>query len=130
MANQSVKRFQALMAAVPEDVKAPIRRETFDQAAQLAEQMKQVVAVEQGTLRDSIRVETSSRDPMRALVRAGGPTTRSPSGYQYEHAIEFGTSRQAAQPFFWPTYRANKMRIRRAIRKASIAAINAKVPLR
>lgn len=129
MANQSVKRFQALMAALPEDVKAPIRSATFEQAEELAQVMRRIVPVVKGTLRDSIRVETSPRSNLRALVRAGGPST-TVGHYDYAHATEFGTSRQAAQPFFWPSYRASKLRIRRAIRSAAIRAIAVIVPLR
>lgn len=127
--DQSVKRFQELMAALPEGVKTPIRQETFRQAALLAGQMKIVVPVGKGTLRDSIRVEESGRNPMRALVRAGGPAT-TVHGYDYALATEFGTANTPAQPFFWPSYRASKVRIRRAIRRAAKDAISTMVPLR
>ena len=77
------------------------------------------------------------------LVRAGGAlTTRSGAGdqgfvrefaravrgkdanYDYALAQEFGTQHIPAQPFFWPTYRARKRRIRRAIKDSAKAAIN------
>jgi HK97 gp10 family phage protein len=79
-------------------------------------------------LRESIRVEKAKR-PTRFLVRAGGPkTTR--GGYDYALANEFGTQKMPAQPFFWPTYRAEKKRIRRDIMRGIKAALGKQVTLR
>src|SRR5262245_48142681 len=129
MANRSVEKFQAVMAAIPQKIKAEIRAATFVEAGTLAAQMQFRVHVKHGTLRNSIRVEGSPQKPMRALVKAGGPTT-TVHGYDYSLAQEFGTSKMSAQPLFWPTYRANKARIRRAIRTAAKDAISRIVPLK
>jgi HK97 gp10 family phage protein len=139
--NQSVKQFQALLSQLPPAVKGPLRAEIFSQAHELRNAMLFAVPVGGtrgklgagreggGALRDSIRVETSDRSDMRALVRAGGPTT-TVRGYDYALAQEFGTSKTRAQPFFWPTYRAKKKAIRKAIKDAAKAAIGTVVPLK
>jgi HK97 gp10 family phage protein len=128
IARESVRQFQLLMSVLPEILKAQLRHDIFAQAELLARAMQRPVPVEQGTLRNSIRVE-KGREPLSALVKAGGdPTTV--HGYDYSLAQEFGTSRNPAQPFFWPTYRANSNRIRRAIKDAALNAIRKKVPLR
>jgi len=116
-ANQSVNRLQAILTLLPAQMKAPIRAQVFSQANVLRQAMIARVHADQGTLRNSIRVEPG-RNEMRALVKAGGPAT-TVGGYDYANAQEFGTQKMAAQPFFWPSYRAKKSQIRTAI-KATI----------
>ena len=59
------------------------------------------------------------------IVQAGGDLTikevREGSGVDYDYALafEYGTSRQHAKPFFWPTYRACKDDIQQAIDEAA-----------
>jgi hypothetical protein len=131
--NQSVSKFQRVLKALPEEVRAPIKEEIFRQAGELAEAMRFVVPrSKEATLWHSIRVEPSSRNPLRAVVRAGGTTTTHPSPagpYDYALAQEFGTDKNRAQPFFWPTYRFKRAGIRRAIKAEAVAAINKFVPL-
>ena len=138
--NQSVKAFQALLSKLPPAVKGPLRAEIFAQANSLRGTMLFNVPVggeggrrgagrtRGGALRDSIRVETSDRSAMRALVRAGGAAT-TVDGYDYALAQEFGTSKIPAQPFFWPSYRSKKKAIRKAIKDKAKAAIQTLVPL-
>ena len=98
-----------------------------------------------GNLQASIRVEPGTRSRMAALVRAGGSATTQQIGtgffsafsaavrgrgdYDYAIAQEFGTSKHPAQPFFFPTYRAKKRAIRKAIRDRAKAEIGKLVPL-
>lgn len=125
--NASVKKFQRVMAALPEAVRKPIRDETFAQADELAAAQRDEVPIESGVLAASIGVE-QGRNPMRAVVRAGGAiTTR--GGYDYALAQEFGTKNQSAQPFFWPPYRASRNKIRKRIKEVATRAINRMVPL-
>jgi hypothetical protein len=127
--NQSVKKFQRVLAVLPSHIQAPIRAEIFSEAAFLAEAMRIAVPRKNNTLWQSIRVEPSAR-PMRALVRAGGRTTTGGSPpYDYALAQEFGTEKTPARPYFWPTYRAKRKSIRRAVKVAATAAINQLVPL-
>ena len=126
--NLSVKKFQRVMAALPEAVRKPIRDETFEQADELAAAQRDEMPVGGGALAASSRVQPSDRNPMRALVMAGGPlTTR--GGYDYALAQEFGTQHQSAQPFFWPPYRANKNKIRKRIKQVAVQAISRICPL-
>lgn len=115
------------MNALPGDIRQAIRTEIFAQADELAARMRDEAPDETGTLARSVRVEPSPK-PMRALVRAGGPSTTR-GGYDYALAQEFGTAKQTAQPFFWPTYRANKFKIRRRIKEVTTKAISRIAPL-
>jgi HK97 gp10 family phage protein len=129
MANVSVAKLQAFFAALPPAMRAEITRATADEASRLARAM--TFAAPRGVsgdLRESVRVEQGRR-PSRFLVRAGGPkTTR--GGYDYALANEFGTQKMSAQPFFWPTYRAEKKRIRRNLNAAIRAALAARAPIK
>ena len=127
--NQSVTRFQRVLAALPKEILAPIRAATFHQAEVLRDAMKlRVHHGFTGDLRDSIRVEQGKRET-RALVKAGGAATTR-HGYDYANAQEFGTEKMSAQPFFWPSYRARRPKIRREIKAAAVKAIKQIVPLK
>jgi len=74
-------------------------------------------------------VAVPTDDPLTYIVQAGGDLTtkeiREGSGvdYDYAEAFEYGTSRQHAKPFFWPTYRAKRDDIEEAISNAVDRAI-------
>lgn len=81
-----------------------------------------------GALRDSVRLEerpNGSKFAVRIMV--GGPTTKkdvvngkagTPYKYDYARAVEFGTVKTKAHPFFFPIYRARKKDIRAAMKRA------------
>jgi HK97 gp10 family phage protein len=80
-------------------------------------------------LEDSCTVVAGEND-LEFIVQAGGAATtkeiRDGSGvpYDYAEAFEFGTSRQEARPFFWPTYRAMKPGIEKNLQDALNEALN------
>jgi HK97 gp10 family phage protein len=136
--NLSVDQFQQLLASIPPKVAEELKAAVLDGARSLTSGMR--LAVPRGIdgrneLMDSIRIE-QGRSPLRKLVRAGGPlTTRevrkgSGTGYDYALANEFGTEKMAAQPFFWPTYRSKKKKIRSDIAARARKAIAKVVPLK
>jgi HK97 gp10 family phage protein len=136
--NLSVEQFQDLMRNIPRAVADELRSATTDQAKFLADTMKQ--AVPTGTdgrneLQESIRVEPGRR-PLQAFVKAGGPLTtrvvRKGSGLNYDYALanEYGTRKMKAQPFFYPTYRLMKKKLRSAIQRRARKAIEKVVPLK
>ncbi len=136
--NLSVKQFQDLMANLPKKVAEELQDAPFSEGERLADTMRKVVP--QGIdhrreLLESIRVE-EGRKPLQVFVKAGGPLTtkevRKGSGVSYDYALanEFGTQKMRAQPFFWPTYRLMKKRIRAAIAKKARKAIEQVVPLK
>lgn len=78
---------------------------------------------ETGALEASCTVAPGA-DDLEYIVQAGGDMTtkevRDGSGepYDYSESFEYGNSRQPARPFFWPTYRAMKDDIQKAINDA------------
>jgi HK97 gp10 family phage protein len=98
----------------------------------LVDEMREKVAVESGTLRDSIRAEPNEDGTV--TVKAGGtPETARPtkSGTVYDEAriVEFGrpASRsgpgQAARPFFRPTVDAHRAELGPALIEAGNDAL-------
>jgi HK97 gp10 family phage protein len=121
-ANPSVHRFQALVAALPRE----IRRDIFAAVERGAELMKADmqarVPVKAGALLNSIRTEPDA-SRLRVTIRAGGPATTTAHGYDYALGTEFGNEDTPAQPFFWPAYRAKRRSVRAGIKRAMRAAI-------
>src|SRR4051794_24056239 len=80
-------------------------------AGTIAGAMKAAAPIEDGALRESIRVEPLPNE-LAVKIRAGGPTTQVPvrkgSGETVDNAIlqEFGTVDQPANPFFRPALHA------------------------
>lgn len=115
-------------------MKAVARREIEAEAEAMVAEMRLGVPRDEGDLERSIKAEDVSdryEASIRWRVTAGGPLTEravrqskkgSPT-YDYAAAIEFGTSRQEAQPFFYPVKRRRQRRFRarlmRELRKAA-----------
>lgn len=75
-------------------------------AERVADKVRDAVPVDEGALRDSVRVVPGRSKPSVAII-AGGPSTTDEGGYDHALSTEFGTQRQAARPFFYPTIREN-----------------------
>lgn len=108
--NPSVARFRADMKDFVNKVGKSFHQEVMDQAAEVVQNIKGAAPVETGTLRDSVHfVDVSTDTRVSALVFGGGKRTTKTSGhgitYDYAIATEFGTVKEAAEPFFYNTYR-------------------------
>lgn len=147
----SVERFKRLTRELQLEVAREAIAELDAAADELVEQMQAVVPVgKTGNLRKSIRKATTDR-PTRVKILAGGPLTtkefrkgaafardvvlgsgdtrgiaKGGSGrlkYDYSRAIEFGTKDQPAHPFFWPSWRLRRKRIKSRMRRKITATI-------
>jgi hypothetical protein len=91
--------------------RALLQRHYESQGADLVEKMKEAVDVDSGALRDSIRCVPAPKKPGVLIIAGGTPaTTRVSKGRTYDEALllEYGTRREAARPFFFPTIEAEK----------------------
>jgi HK97 gp10 family phage protein len=110
-------------------VKKKLAQAIKDQADMLADAIRDAAPDRTGALRDSIQVRRAKND-VDLVVTAGGDATtkevRAGSGQPYDYALatEFGTSKEQAEPFFYPTYRARADDIRQAIEDAVDEAVN------
>lgn len=118
---------------MPAHVEAAARRAMEKGAKELVAAMKRMVPVDSGDLRDSIgwtwgsapkgsRVLAESASDSRGLkitVYAGNNEAF------YARWVEFGTSKSAAHPFFFPAYRSLRKRIKSRITREMRKAIKA-----
>ncbi len=120
---------RAVLAKIPKVAAVKLQTAMTASANELADLQRSRVPVKDGTLKASIRVEPFTRGGIGALVKAGGPTTTKPvragqsALYDYSLAQELGTQEQLAQPFFFPSYRQSKTKIKRRASKAVKEAV-------
>lgn len=125
---------QAYLESLPDRLTAELadvireEAEALSDAQRAALQGLEQSPAETGDLEASC-LAVPGEGPLEYIVRAGGGLTtreiREGSGVDYDYALafEFGTSRQQAQPFFWPTYQARKDDIQDAIHQAASEVI-------
>ena len=139
--NASLDKLKARLARVPAAVRAEVNREVEKQAGQVVVKMRLKAPVgATGNLRHSIGF--TMRD-MRASILAGGEPTekegsrgiarsfvqglraglrgrraRKGGTYDYAFAVEFGTQKMTAKPFFYPTWRRARGGVGKAIKAA------------
>lgn len=120
--------FDAYLNGLPDRIRAELSGTIREQAeilsnAQRAALESQEQSQPTGDLAESCVAVPGDSD-LEYIVQAGGELTtkevREGSGveYDYAEAFEYGTSRQHAKPFFWPTYREKKDGIVEAINDA------------
>ncbi|WP_131193722.1 HK97 gp10 family phage protein [Lichenihabitans psoromatis] len=95
--------------------KARLQRKFDQKGAELVEKIRAAVPVDKGALRDSIRVEPGKKYP-GVLIVAGG-TAATARGPTLDEALltEYGTRKEVAEPYFWPTINNETSAIRSAV---------------
>jgi HK97 gp10 family phage protein len=125
--NESVEKFRQLS----KDLQKEVTREAvvaLNKAADaIVMAMKGAAARKSGKLAQSIRKEPGKTPTVVKVVAGGAATTergRHGRPYDYARAVEFGTVKMPAEPFFFSTYRRKKAAAKQAMRQTIIAAIN------
>lgn len=135
--NRSLLRFKQLMKEIPEHLRQSLPEEVRSGAEMLASAMRKTVPTgDDGAheLRDSIRVEDGEHS-LKFFVKAGGALTTHPVEkgksrfYDRANAVEFGTEKMRATPFFWPTYRLLKRKVRGRVNSGAKRALKKKVKI-
>ena len=120
MANKSVEAFRRLTLDMQKQVYTDAVTELGAQADLLVNMMKGVVKHgPTGNLAASIR-KAPGKTPTIVRVMAGGAATTTLTGrhpYDYARAVEFGTTHMTAEPFFFPTFRLMRKKMRSAMRR-------------
>lgn len=129
--NLSPSQFRDLMETVPKHVAKELRSAIQEAGASITSAMR--VGVPKGVdgrneLLASIRFGPG-RHPLQIKIEAGGPTTQrevrqgASVTYDYANAIEFGTEKMIARPFFFSSYRLVKKKVRARMQKRAKNAI-------
>lgn len=125
------KRLETRLKAIPADVLAALRPALVKGAEEMAANMRALVPVDEGDLKESITV-TAPSETTPAYAEGGGKRTAGPNqalvtvgneDVRHGHLQEFGTVKQEAQPFMRPGARLAKPRAQRRISRAIGQAI-------
>lgn len=141
---KGLKQLSRRLKAIPVKARQAAEKSILKSADELADMQRRLSPVDDGDLRESITVTppgattppysqpggSKTAGPLQAIVTAGNSKVR------YAHLVEFGAAPHIAggifagaqhpgapaQPFFWPSYRVLRKRIKnrtsRTIRKA------------
>ena len=136
---QGEAALKASMMAIPQKIRDEVARELEVQAANVVADMKRLVPVSSGALRDSIgwtwgdapkgaitlgTVRGRRYARMAITIYAGTrDTSRGSADAFYARFQEFGTVKMTANPFFYPAWRANRKRVKGAITRAVKRAV-------
>jgi HK97 gp10 family phage protein len=126
--NESVEKFRRLTKEMQKEVFDDAVSELNRQADGLVNAMKRVVARgKTAHLAGSIR-KVQGPKPTIVRIVAGGVSTRRQSmrsgDFDYARAVEFGTLKMHAEPFFFPTYRLLRKKMRSSMKRKISATIN------
>ncbi|WP_196258570.1 HK97-gp10 family putative phage morphogenesis protein [Pelagibacterium limicola] len=126
---RAIQRLNRKLSRFTEDVAKELRREMEKSAQEIVNMARRLVPVDEGDLRDSIGW-TWGNAPEGAMtlgeVRGGrGKGNLRITIYAgnskafWARWVEFGTKKMRARPYFFPSYRANKKRMRGRITRAT-----------
>lgn len=118
----SLQEFHKFLERMDDAMRERLTAALLENGERLATAIRAAAPQEHGALTQSVRVEdqTKKLNP-RVHVKAGGPMTThggKHGSYDYANAVEFGTRKMPARPFFYPTYRRLKPEIRASIADA------------
>lgn len=128
-----IERFQRKMRALPKAVRAALAPATAQGADEIAALAKRLAPRDEGDLADSIVVTRGGQQTppysqpggSHVVPEGAAAVTAGNSDVRYPHLQEYGTTKHAAQPFFWPAYRNLRKRSANRIKRAMSKAIKA-----
>lgn len=128
-------RLRRRLKAIPKAAVAAVQPALIKNAQQMADTMRQLAPDDPATgspdLKSSIAV-TPAGQATPAYSQPGGSMvvpenavaiTVGNDAVRYPHLLEYGTSKMAAQPFFWPTVRLQQKQATRSIKRAVAKAV-------
>jgi HK97 gp10 family phage protein len=124
----SLESLNRRMAAIPKAVREAVTPALSKSGDELAGAMKTLAETsrETGALIDSIAVTPggqttppySQPGASRVVPENAVAVTAGNSKVRYAHLVEYGTTKMAAEPFFWPAYRLLKKRLQSRIKRS------------
>lgn len=129
---QAVRQVNRNLSRVAAAVESKVKPEMIAQAKAIADEMRRIAPVDEdapnpGELKASIRViegEATAKKAFIVKIAAGSlKTTKGARPYNYPRAVEFGTQKMPARPFFWVIWRLRRKAARKAVRKVAVNAV-------
>lgn len=132
---QNSERLLRKLTRIPEAMREKIRTAMAAEADEIVEFARRLVPKDSGALAASIGWRWGARAPNGSISIGTVEVPSGPNGTvltltiyagndraYYARFVEFGTSKMAKRPFFFPAYRARRREARNAIRRAVRAA--------
>jgi len=124
----SLESLNKRMAAIPKAVRDAVQPALAKSGDELAGAMKTLAETSRdtGALIDSIAVTPGGQSTppysqpggQRVVPENAVAVTAGNSKVRYAHLVEYGTTKMAAEPFFWPAYRLLKKRLQSRIKRS------------
>lgn len=117
------KELQQWMRTASFRARRDLAAKVKEQADNLAGAIAAAAPVRTGKLRSSVKVRRT-RNQLKLYVTVGGNETTvdvrsgAATNYDYSLAVEYGTSKNGARPFIYPTARAMEGEINAALQRA------------
>ena len=118
MAFTNRDRLRRRMKAISPAVRKALKAQNAQNAADLVDTMKGFAPVQEGALVSSIKHQDVS-DSTRLTQKVSAGARDAP----YAAWVEFGTSKNEANPFFWVGYRLLRRRMKSRMSKAAKKAV-------
>jgi HK97 gp10 family phage protein len=129
-----LSRFQNRMRAIPLAVREAVGPALMKSGNEIADTIRSLAPDDPATTAPDLKTSIAVTGPGQSTPPYSQPggahvvaenevaITAGNSDVRYPHLVEYGTSKAAAQPFFWPGFRLSRKRasarIKRAISKA------------
>lgn len=122
MPDGGLSRFQKRMRAIPKAARAAVQPVLLREAEKIADTMRGLAPDDPATGAPDLKTSITVTGPGQATPpysQPGGSTvvpenaaaiTAGNTDVRYPHLQEYGTSKHAAQPFFWPAFRLHRKR--------------------
>lgn len=125
---KGVRELEKKLAAMPKRVEIASRKAMEKGAEELVAMMKRLVPVDQGDLRNSIGWTWGNAPKGSTVLAESAPTERGLKITVFAtdfkaRWLEFGTVKMRAQPYFFPSWRALRKRIKSRILREQRKAI-------
>lgn len=126
-----LSRIQQRMRAIPQAVKDALQKPLKQSGEDLRDMMISLAPEDTGALKESIEVTTAGNStppysqPGGATVVAENAVMVTVGGeyVRYPHLVEYGTTKTAAEPFFWPSYHLLRKKISSRLKRAAGKAV-------
>lgn len=112
---EDVARLQAKLRALPDAVKAPIRRELDATGGRIQRSAVRRAPKDEGALRAGISIQVLDGG-LKLVISALRIATRGKLRANIAWFVEFGTVKMPARPFLLPAYRASRSGLQRRMR--------------
>lgn len=116
-------KLRARMKAIPVNVRKALRAQNKTNAAEMVATARRFVRKDDYDLHNSIRHQDVS-DSTRISQRVAAGGRKAVHGWW----VEVGTSKMAAYPYFWPTWRMLRRRFKARMTRAAKKAIRDSLP--